>query len=204
MRPVPRPSMVPADVTPLDQHAAENLQFIRHTMERSSSFTAVPGTGGALMGAVGLTAAGVGAMQPSAERWLAVWLAAAGLALIVGVVTMRRKAMRMGALLTGATGRRFALSLAAPLMAGAALTWGLWASNVWTLMAPTWLLLYGAGVLTGGAFSVAPMQRLGLAFMALGAAALVTPPSWGNVWLGLGFGVLQIGFGIYIARKHGG
>jgi hypothetical protein len=35
-------------------------------------------------------------------------------------------------------------------------------------------------------------------------AALLTPPSWGNVWLGLGFGVLQVGFGIYIARHHGG
>jgi hypothetical protein len=51
---------------------------------------------------------------------------------------------------------------------------------------------------------VAPMRVLGLAFMALGAAALVTPPAWGNLWLALGFGVLQIGFGIYIARTHGG
>ena len=68
------------------------------------------------------------------------------------------------------------------------------------LMPPTWLLLYGAGVVTGGAFSVAPMRVLGLGFMALGAAALVTPPSWGNVWLGLGFGGLQVGFGWHIAR----
>ena len=170
-----RPSIAPpAEVTPLDQHAAENLQFIRRTMERSSTFTAVPGAGGALMGAIGLAAAAVGALQPSAERWLAVWLAAAALAFVVGVVTMRRKARRVGSLLTGAPGRRFALSLAAPLVAGAALTWGLWVRNAWTLMPPTWLLLYGAGVLTGGAFSVAPMQLLGLAFMALGVAALVT------------------------------
>jgi hypothetical protein len=202
---VTRPSTTPpAEVTPIDQHAAENLQFIRRTMERSSSFTAVPGVGGALMGAIGLAAAAVSAVQPSAERWLVVWLAAATLAFVVGAVTMRRKALRMGLLLTGATGRRFALSLAAPLIAGAALTWGLWANNVWTLIAPTWLLLYGAGVLTGGAFSVAPMQLLGLAFMALGVAALMTPPSWGNAWLGLGFGGLQIGFGWYIARRHGG
>ncbi len=200
-----RPSITPpAEVTPLDQHAAENLQFIRRTMERSSSFTAVPGIGGALMGAIGLAASVLSAVQPSAERWLVVWLAAAALAFVVGAVTMRRKALRMGLLLTGAPGRRFALSLAAPLIAGAALTWGLWANNVWTLIAPTWLLLYGAGVLTGGAFSVAPMQLLGLAFMALGVAALITPPSWGNAWLGLGFGGLQIGFGWYIARRHGG
>ena len=39
----------------------------------------------------------------------------------IGVVTMRRKAARVGVPLTGAPGRRFALSLAAPLVAGAAL-----------------------------------------------------------------------------------
>ena len=76
--------------------------------------------------------------------------------------------------------------------------------GAWALMPPTWLLLYGTGVVTGGAFSVAPMRILGLGFMLLGSAALVTPASWGNVWLALGFGGLQIGFGIYIARKHGG
>ena len=32
----------------------------------------------------------------------------------------------------------------------------------------------------------------------------MTPPEWGNFWLALGFGGLQIGFGVYIARNHGG
>jgi len=34
--------------------------------------------------------------------------------------------------------------------------------------------------------------------------AILTPPEWGNFWLALGFGGLQIGFGVYIARNHGG
>jgi hypothetical protein len=71
-------------------------------------------------------------------------------------------------------------------------------------MPPAWLLLYGAGVVTAGAFSVAPTRVLGLSVMVMGMAALVTPPSWGNAWLGLGFGALQVAFGIYIAREHGG
>jgi hypothetical protein len=193
-----------AEVTDVTDHAAENLQFIRLTMERSGTFSAVPGVGGALMGAVGLGAAAVAAVQPSAERWLAVWLAAAVVALTVGLVAMQRKAVRLGIVLGGAVGRRFALGLAAPLLAGAALTIGLWMHGAWALMPPTWLLLYGTGVLTGGAFSVAPMRMLGLAFMALGMTAMMTPPAWGNVWLAIGFGVMQIGFGIYIARRHGG
>src|SRR5918997_1375479 len=116
----------PAEVGSFAEHAAENLQFIRHAMERSSTFTAVPGMGGAAMGSIGLLAAITAATQPSAERWLAVWLVAAGIALCVGVFAMRRKGLRLGAPLTGASGRRFALSLSAPLLAGAAMTVGLW------------------------------------------------------------------------------
>jgi hypothetical protein len=72
------------------------------------------------------------------------------------------------------------------------------------LIPAVWLLLYGTGVLAGGAFSVAAVRLLGVVFMALGIAALFTPPAWGNVWLGIGFGGLQLVFGLYIARRHGG
>jgi hypothetical protein len=200
---MPRSSR-PAEVASVSDHAAESLAYIRHAMERGSTFSAVPGIGGAAMGGIGLGAAAIAAIQPTAERWLAVWLSAAALALIVGVLAMRQKAARLGAELAGAPARRFALGLSAPLLAGAALTMGLWMHGVWALMPPVWLLLYGAGVVTGGAFSVAPMRVLGMCFMGLGLAAIVTPPSWGNVWLAIGFGALQVGFGLYIARRHGG
>jgi hypothetical protein len=194
----------PAAVTSFGQHAEESLQFIRRTMERSSTFTAVPGLGGAGMGAIGLAAAILAANQRSAERWLVVWLLAAAIALGIGVTTMWRKAARVGAPLAGAVGRRFAMSLAAPLVAGAALTWGVWMNGDRALIPAVWLLLYGTGVLAGGVFSVAAVRLLGLAFMALGIAALATFPAWGNVWLGMGFGGLQLVFGLYIARRHGG
>src|SRR5881396_3728931 len=123
-----------AEMTFFGQHAEENLQFIRRTMERSSTFTAVPGLGGAGMGAIGLAAAVLAANQNSAERWLIVWLLAAAFALSIGVTAMLRKAARVGAPLAGAVGRRFAMSLAAPLVAGAALTWGVWMRDDWGLM----------------------------------------------------------------------
>jgi hypothetical protein len=193
-----------AAVTSFGEHAEENLQFIRRTMERSSTFTAVPGLGGAGMGAVGLGAAVLAGKQESAEGWLVVWLLAAAVALAIGVSAMWRKAARSHAPLAGVVGRRFATSLGAPLVAGAALTWGAWKTGDRALIPAVWLLLYGTGVLAGGVFSVAPVRLLGLAFMALGIVALVTPAAWGDLWLGTGFGALQIVFGLYIARKHGG
>jgi hypothetical protein len=59
-------------------------------------------------------------------------------------------------------------------------------------------------VLTGGIFSVPVVRVIGVCFMTAGIGAMLTPPEWGNVWLGFGFGGLQVGFGIYIARNHGG
>ena len=185
-------------------HAADNLSFIRTAMERSATFTAVPGVGGAAMGVIAIAAATIGARQPTGERWVLVWLAAAAVAALAGLVSMAVKAHRAGASLTGTTARRFAVGLAAPFVAGAAITYELWAVNMSRVMAPVWLLLYGAGVLSGGIFSVPAVRLMGGAFMLIGIAAILTPPGWGNAWLALGFGGLQIGFGIYIARYHGG
>lgn len=156
------------------------------------------------MGVVALAGSTVAARQPSPDRWLVVWLAAAAIAAVVGLVAMARKAERGGVTLTGAIARRFALGMAAPFVAGAAITYELWTVRNFTVMAPTWLLLYGAGVLTGGIFSVAVVRAIGVCFMTLGIAAIVTPPEWGNGWLAIGFGGLHVGFGLYIARNHGG
>ena len=47
----------------ISNRAEENLKFIRETMERSTSFTAVPGYGGMLMGATAIAAAVVASIN---------------------------------------------------------------------------------------------------------------------------------------------
>ncbi len=193
-----------ADPPPADLRdtAAANLRFIRDTLERSGSFTAVPGWGGVGMGIVGIAAAAT-SWRLAGRDWLAVWLAAAALALSIGLVAMTRKARRAGLSLLAGPGPRFVIAFAAPCVAGAALTASAAAEGRFDHLAGTWLLLYGAAVVAGGVLAVRPVLALGAALMALGVLALVFPAA-GTPWLGLGFGALQIVAGWVIARRHGG
>ena len=52
--------------------------------------------------------------------------------------------------------------------------------------------------------SVRTVIVMGALFMLLGTAALASPASWGTGYLAAGFPLLQIVFGIAIARRHGG
>ena len=188
----------------LGDRAADDLRFIRLAMERSSAFTAVPGTGAVLMGLVGLSAAIAGQLQPTPDRWLTLWVVAAASAFAIGIGAISRKATRNNTVLTGALARNFAVAVFAPLVAGGGVTYALWSAGAYSVMPAAWLLMYGAGVVTGGMFSVRVVRVAGVMFMTLGFAAAFTPHAWGNAWLGAGFGLIHIVIGIYIARHHGG
>ena len=188
----------------LDDQAIENIRFIRETMERSASFTAVPGKGGVLMGITALAAAAVSARLPTLDGWLTAWAIGALVALVVGGWAMARKARAAHVPLLSGAARKFALSLSPPLLAGALLTIALYRLGLASALPGVWLLLYGAGVVTGGAFSVQAVPLMGICFMTLGAAALFSPAVWGNAFLAAGFGGVHIIFGILIARRHGG
>jgi hypothetical protein len=191
---------------PLAMHsqAIDNLRYIRETMERAGSFTAVPGWGGVTMGITAVAAAVVAQWQISSRLWLATWLVEGAVAIAIGVIAMQQKARAAGLELWSAPARKFVFSFVPPMFAGAALTFALWRAGLSHLIPGTWLLLYGTGVITGGAFSVRVVPIMGAGFLGLGAMALLTPPMLSNWWLGLGFGGLHIIFGAMIARKYGG
>jgi hypothetical protein len=188
----------------LHDRAMDNLRFIRETMERASSFTAVPGWGGVVMGVTALCASFIASLQTTRNLWLATWVVEALLALVIGGWAMDRKARAAQTPLLTGPGRKFALSYSPPILVGVLLTVVLYRAGLVNALPGTWLLLYGTGVMTGGAFSVKIVPVMGLCFMLLGAVALFAPITWGNYLMAAGFGCLHIIFGIIIARRHGG
>jgi hypothetical protein len=188
----------------LEARAMDNLSYIRKTMEGASSFTAVPGWGGMLMGITALVAAFIASVQPAPALWLGVWIVEAAVSCLIGAVAMLQKARKAETPLLSQPGRRFALSLSPPLVAGALLTLFLFRAGSLEILPALWLLLYGAGVVTGGAYSVRVVPAMGLAFMVLGTAALFSPAAWGDTYMAVGFGGLHLIFGAIIAWRHGG
>jgi len=188
----------------IGDRAIDNLKFIRETMERASSFTAVPGYGGMFMGVTAIAAAVIANFQPLIRDWLAVWLIEAVLAFAVGLFAMWQKSKIAKIPLNSAPAKKFAKSFLPPLVCGVVITLGLWRFGHFEVMIPVWILLYGAAVVTGGSFSVRAVPIMGWCFIAIGAIAFFIPAGFGNWMMALSFGVLHIVFGIIIGRKFGG
>jgi len=206
----------PGEPPALHQRALQDLSYIRRTMEGAAAFTDVPGWGLVGVGTVALVAAAVASRQANGMTWLLTWLGAAVVAVTSGGLAMQRKMRRRlvdgGSLQLTTPLRKFLLGFWPAVAVGAVLTValvepfqpGLADRAAHRLLPGVWLLLYGLGVTTAGAFSIRAVPVMGLSFMLLGTAALLFPTLDGNLMMALGFGALQIGFGVHIARRHGG
>jgi len=194
----------PAEPIPIHARALEDLSFIRDTMARAGTVTSVPGWGGVAMGVTAIVASAIGAQRGFGAEWLAVWLAEAVVALGIGGAAMVRKADASRTPLFTRAGRLFVGSFVPPVLAGAVLTAVFYEAGAVARLPGMWLLLYGAAVSAAGATSIRVVPLMGFSFMALGVVAFLMPAAAGNLLLALGFGGFHIGFGLLIARRHGG
>lgn len=200
MTPSHRPHKPPVS---LQQHAADNLHFIRSTMEGATTFTGVSGKGYVLAGASALLAAWLGSARTASGTWLGVWMLELLLAGSVALLLTARKAEQQGKSLWSASGRRLLFAFIPAMLVGGLLTLALFIRQDLTLLPGIWLGLYGAAVTTAGAYSVRIVPVMGGTFMLLGALALLLPLP-GDLMLGVGFGGLHIVFGGLLWRNHGG
>jgi hypothetical protein len=188
----------------IQSHAIDNLRYIRETMERAGSFTAVPGLGGVLMGSTALAAAWIAGPVRGDAKWISVWLIEAVLAIAIGIAGAAIKSRRASQSLLSGPGRKFVAGFAPAMIAGGILSAVLFRDGRSNLLPGAWLLLYGTSVVTGGWASVRIVPMMGACFMAAGAAALLSKGTPGDIILAAGFGGLHILFGAIIAMKYGG
>jgi hypothetical protein len=203
---------------PPDHRAEAQLRFIRETMSRTAEFTAVSGWGGVAMGVTALGAAALAAQQPDVSGWLRVWAAEALVGFAIGAWTTARKAQRHSAPLLSGQGRKFLLGLAPAIFAGIVVTLAVYGFDLdagsdavrtetalsTRLLPGLWLLLYGAGVVSAGMFSIRLVPLLGALFLLVGTLALLSSAAWADAWMAVGFGGLHIVAGLSIIRGHGG
>ena len=169
-----KPEPLATDTTPavaLHDRAADNLRYIRSTMESSRAFTSVSGKAGMTMGAIAVAASVLGG-APGSQRWWWSWLVTAVLGTMLGLVGALQKSRRQGLSLDRDVSRRFFLALTPAIAAGAVLTVALERAGAHDLIPGVWLLLYGVAVAGAGTHSVRIVPSMGFGFMVLGSATL--------------------------------
>jgi len=190
--------------TAIDSGAAENLRYIRSTIEAAHTFTTVPGKGCIAMGVAALVATTVESIPAFAPHWLPIWLTAAVISCAVALFFMESKAQLQGLSLRSSVAWRFFLTLAPACVAGGILTVALLDIVGRDVIAGIWLLMYGIGIAACGLFSIPVVLIAGFAFMGLGTVTLAAPAAWALGMLGLGFGGVHLILGTIITRDHGG
>lgn len=198
----------------LHERAADNLSFIREAMTRASAFTDVPGWGTVLMGVIALAGGAVATLRYDAYWWMDAWCAVAVIAGGTGWLSIYLKARKSGTPLRSGPGRRMAANFAPPMVAGCFLTLLFFELGMDPWLPGMWLLLYGTAVVCSGAFSVRVIPVMGMCFMITGMATAYSAfwlrePLIGNYYAGdigmaVGFGGLNLLFGLIIARRYGG
>ncbi len=212
MNPAPIPQTDEKQPEFLHGRAMDNLSYIRDAMATSKSFTGVPGWGMVAMGVVALIGGWL-ATRNHAYQWAETWFAVGVIGCTIGVAAMALKSRQRKTPVLLGPGRKFMLNFCPPVLAGCVLSEIFYEQRLFHFMPGTWLLLYGAAVINGGAFSVALVPIMGVCFMLIGAVTFFLPDTAlavsGVVYpydiaLAIGFGGLHIIFGIIIALRHGG
>jgi hypothetical protein len=189
--------------TALHEKAEDNLRFIRASMEGASSFTGVSGKGFVVAGISALGAAWLAEQQRSDTAWLVVWMVELVFASCASLAFTAYKAKQQGSSLWSTNGKKLLFAFLPTMTVGGVLTLALFLQGNISWLPGIWLSVYGASVMTAGAYSVEIIPVMGALFLLLGALVLLTPVP-ANLVLGIGMGGFHIVFGIFVWRNYGG
>ena len=123
--------------------------------------------------------------------------------LVISFYFSYRKARSKGHKIWSLISRRFLLSFIIPLITGAFFIVILFLEKQWYLIVPSMLIFYGLALISAGKFTYNEIFYLGLAEILIGFCAAIIKGPAVLFWI-LGFGILHIGYGIFMYRKYEG
>ena len=201
-----------------EQEYIRDIAEIRSMMERSTKFLSLSGWAGIMAGIYALAGAYIAyavfdfnpdtidyreGFSGNSSLLNIIFLAISILLLAIGtaISLSSKSANKRGEKVWNATSRRLLGSMAVPLVAGGLLVLIFIAKDLVGLVAPTTLIFYGLALFSASKFTYEDVKYLGLIQVALGLIGAYFIP-WSLALWALGFGIVHIGYGIYIHNKY--
>ena len=202
------------------QDYIKDLSEIRSMMERSSKFLSLSGLAGVLAGLYAIAGAYVAyyvlnfrpdgfeysinqtgyavlGLPPVIVLALILLMLSIGSALVLSSGNAKKK----GELVWNSTSKRMLSAISIPLLSGGVLVLLLISSGLSGLAAPLTLVFYGLALCMASAFTFADVKYLGILQIILGLLA-VAFVSFSILFWVIGFGLLHIGYGLFIHFKY--
>jgi hypothetical protein len=198
----------------------KHITEIRSLMERSNRFLSLSGISGVMAGVYALAGAGVAywlmdtydkpgylsrlSSQPDSD--LLFWLAIDALVVLVlavgtGIALTLARSRKNKQALWDETGRRLLINLAIPLVTGGILCLIYLSRGHISILASLTLIFYGLALVNGSKYTLGDIRSLGLLEIGLGLLAAIFV-GYGLFFWSIGFGVLHIGYGLYMHYKY--
>ncbi len=191
----------------------KDLAEIRSMMERSSKFLSLSGWSGILAGVYALAGAWFSSFYygfypdelfystPYLSSIIPIALGVLVLALITAVFFSKRKAAQKGESAWNATSRRMLSNMAIPLITGGALIAIFVSKELVGLVPALMLIFYGFSLILGGHFTLREVRVMGFIQLFLGLLAAWFIEYSLIIWT-IGFGLVHIGYGLYMHIKY--
>lgn len=203
----------------MSQQHQEDLSHIRSMMERSSRFISLSGLSGVFAGLFALAGSfyayqlfknyGIEYFDGQQKIYSSdliielVFIAFVILILAVGsgIFFTLRKSRKFDLPVWTNTTKKMLLNLAIPLLVGGVFCIALLYHQLFALIAPVTLLLYGLALVNAGKYTFSDIRYLGICEIFLGCVSLFYL-GFGLVFWAIGFGMLHILYGIIVFKKY--
>lgn len=192
-----------------EQDHIKQLSEIRSMMERSTKFMSLSGWAGVMAGVYALAGSYMAqvvyhfsaADVTNLPHVVSIAMSVLVLTIVTAIILSTQKAHRNGERAWNATSRRLIGHMALPLLAGGALILILLSQKLVGLVAPVSLIFYGIAIFNVGKYSYGELKYMGVMQVILGLIGAVYI-DYSLVMWSIGFGLLHIGYGIYIHYKY--